>query len=169
MDNKTLELAIQGVNGNLAGIFEDRLKILGIQKALKSEGVEYGTVFFRESKYMLILCPVVKYSKRKTIYVGSDPEKQRAAYERLDRGDLHAALSSYLAKLDKQILELQHRIDSLERDSQYTAASTREVLRDKKACPGRWERQKEKDEAVEAARLKSAPFTELDRLRAGGR
>lgn len=140
MDAKNLDSSIETIAKNLNNIFQDREQILTLQRGLEQQGIEYGAVFYRDGKYMLVIRPVVNGSKRVTVYIGTDPIKQQDAYDSLERGDLHTELSKYLVKLDSSIADLEYRIKALIRETGYVASAAKEALRQKKKGPTRAEK-----------------------------
>lgn len=85
------------------------------QAALKKAGISYGNPSYKQGKYMRIVKPSKAGEKRAFDYIGTDPVKQQAALEALERGRQYDALEEQVQAIDASLGALERSVSNVVR------------------------------------------------------
>lgn len=84
------------------------------QKALKNAGLEYGSPSYKNGRYLRVVKPASGDSGRQFLYIGADPEKQKAVLEAIDRGKVYNKLGRKITALSAALVDLEYDLKCVE-------------------------------------------------------
>lgn len=111
MQSKNLKKLRENIKNGEAvflNLESEKSALLEQQKGLKKQGLEYGTIAFKQELYMLILLPTTPQGARPRKYIGIDKQKQEDALDAIRRGELFDQLTKEINAIDDMMERIEN-------------------------------------------------------------